>query len=58
MSLKIKVSYFTRKNTFIPEQQIIAIWDKQAMVKATGKSNKGEEQLFYGEKGGSWQGLF
>lgn len=56
LTLKIKVNYFTSKNEFIWEQQIIASQDKQAVAKAVGKSNKqGRRTLFYGEKGESWE---
>lgn len=43
--------YFTNNKRFIWEQQIIAIWDKQAPAKAIGRSSKQRRgKLFHGEK--------
>ena len=59
IALKNKtITYFYQWTEFIREQQRMVIRDKQAIAKATGKSKTQKRRmLFYGEKGGSWEGL-
>lgn len=56
--LKNKTAIFPAKRGLFRNSKGIVLRKKQAIAKAIGKSNEGEEWNIHKEKGGSWNGSF